>query len=135
MSDIFRTMIVTDDDVSLARSIASALSPDSLDMWTTPLAPTADAPPTHWVSSGWIAPGWQYMVPCQTWQVIDGVWTMTDSTPGHPEAVAAACADAGLAVALADVLVLFARSDVSAQGPWMAFDRLNLVIATMDDGA
>ena len=133
MSDIFRTLVVFDADAPLARSIAAALSESGSDMWTTPLAPTPDGPPTHWVSSGWIPPGWQYMVPCQTWQVIDGVWTMTDSVPGHPEAVVAACDDAGLAVELADVRVLFARSDVSAQDPWMAFDRLGVTIVQPDD--
>jgi hypothetical protein len=133
MSDIFRTLIVLDADAPLARSIAAALSESGSDMWTTPLAPNAYGPPTHWVSSGWIPPGWQYMVPCQTWQVIDGAWTMTESVPGHPEAVVAACAEAGLSVDLADVLVLFARSDVSAQDPWMAFDRLGVTIVQPDD--
>jgi hypothetical protein len=133
MSDVFRTLIVPDAYAPLARSIAAALSESGRDMWTTPLAPTADGPPTHWVSSGWIPPGWQYMVPCQTWQVIDGVWTMTDSAPGHPEAVVAACAEAGLSVDLADVLALFASADVTAQNPWMAFDRLGLVMVAPAD--
>ena len=130
MSDIFRTLIVPVTTAPFARDIAAALGgPGGAYMWQTPLAPSVDGPATHYVSSGWIPPAWQVMVPTQTWaQDADGSWTLVESTPGDPTAVIAGCAAAGLVVdpvALAD---LYAVADVTAQEPWTAFARLGLLM-------
>lgn len=130
--DIFRTLIVPADQAPLAREIATALSQGGVGMWQTPLAATDDAPPTHYVSTGWIPEGWQYMVPTQYWEQQDGVWIKTGETPGDPVAVYYAAVAAGIAVTQADVDALFAIADVTEQEPDVAYARLGLMITASE---
>jgi hypothetical protein len=127
---VFRTLLVAAQDVALAQTIAATLGPGgSQGMFQTPLGPTADGPATWGASSGYIDPAWGMLAPCGTWEQDDnGQWVRTAYYPGDPAAVVAACADAGLTVTLAEVQAIFFRSDVSAQDPWTAFARLNIVI-------
>jgi hypothetical protein len=130
----FRTLLVAAQDVPLASTIAETLGPGgSTGMFQTPLGPTADGPATYGASSGYIDPSWAIMAPCGTWEQQDGQWVQTAYYPGNPEAVVGACAQAGLSVSLDDVRGIFARSDVSEQDPWVAFDRLGLTIVQPDD--
>lgn len=127
MTDIiFRTLCVPDAQVQLARDIAAALSDGGVGMWTTPLSPTGAEPTTHWVSSGWIPPAWQVMVPTQFWQYDGTQWIKTGETPGDPVLVYQATTAAGLTVSQAEIDALFAVADVTEQDPFVAFDRLGL---------
>jgi hypothetical protein len=130
MSAIFRTLIVTADTAPLARLIADTLDPrGAAAMWETPLSPTGTTPPTHYVSSGWIPPAWQAMVPTQTWaQDADGAWVLVSETPGDPAAVIGGCAAAGVTIDPAALDALFANADVTAQDPFVALARLGLTL-------
>ena len=134
MADIFRTLIVPDANVQLARDIAAALSPNGAGMWMTPLSANGSDTVTHWVSSGWIPPAWQIMVPTQTWQYLDGQWVKTGETPGDATLVYEQATAAGVVATQADIDALFAVADVTEQNPWVAFGRLGLqMIAPSDE--
>jgi hypothetical protein len=137
VSDIFRTLIVTAADAPLARDIAAALGgAGGQYMWQTPLAPTVDGPATHYVSSGWIPPAWQVMVPTQTWaQDATGTWEQTGGTPGDPLLVYHGATQAGLAVTLDEIVDLFAVCDVTEQPPFVAFERLGLMMVQPEEPA
>lgn len=124
--DAFRTLILTAAVTPLAQQIAATLSPAGAGMWTTPLAPTAEGPATHYISTGYIGQEFAHMVPCQTWEQVDGQWVMTDSVPGSPEAVYQACAAAGMKITLAEVEAVFAGADVTEQNPFIAMSRMGL---------
>ena len=126
MSDVFLTLVVPAADAPLARSVAGAMDPGGAGMWNTPLSPSGAAPATHYISTGYVPPAWQVIVPTQTWELEDGVWVETGSTPGDPVAVYQGCVAAGLSVTLADIEGLFAVADVTAQDWPTALDRLDL---------
>lgn len=134
MADIFLSLIVEDAQVALARTVAATMSPGGVGMWTTPLSADGQEPATHWISTGWVPEGWQAIVPTQTWaQAEDGTWTETESTPGDPDAVLAACQAAGLEVTEAEIADLFAAADVTAQDPWVAMGRLGLQLVQIPE--
>lgn len=129
MTDIFRTLIVTDLDAPTARQIAETLSPvGGSRMWLAGLSPTGKPPATHYVSTGLIGPDFAAMVPCTFWTNEDGVWTETGSEPGNAALVAMACAsmDPPLVLTEKQVQGLMDRSDISDQEPFVAFGRLGL---------
>ncbi len=127
--DIFRTLIVPDAQVALARAIAAALAPGGAGMWTTPLSPTGTAPATHWASSGLIPPGWQQMVPTQVWaENADGQWVKVSETPGDPALVLHAALAAGIETDADAIAALFASADVTEQDPYEACARLGLTL-------
>jgi hypothetical protein len=132
--DAFRTLILTAAVTPLAQQIAATLSPAGAGMWITPLAPAAEGPATHYISTGYIGQEFAHMVPCQTWEQVDGEWVMTGSEPGSPEAVHQACAAAGLEITLADVQAVFASADVTAQEPFAAMGRLRLCLVCVHTG-
>ena len=131
--DIFRTLIVPTVNVDLARAIAGSFGPGGVGMFTTPLSPTGAEPATHYISTGYVPEGYQYMVPCQTWEWVqpegkDGAWVMTSSTPGDPQAVYAHCVEVGIECTQQDVDDLFAAADVTEQEPFVAMGRLGVQI-------
>ena len=98
-------------------------------MFTTPLSPTGKEPATHYISTGYVPEGYQYMVPCQWWeQGEDGAWMMTSSTPGDAKAVYAHCVEVGVECTQKDVDDLFAAADVTEQDPFVAMGRLGIQI-------
>ena len=133
MAYIFRTLIVPAANVSLARAIATSFGPGGEGMWTTPLSSTGAEPATHYVSSGMLPSEFADMVPTQTWQEIDGLWTMTGSTPGNAAAVYYVAQQQGVQCTLAEVEDTLATSDVTAQPPFTAFARLGLQIINPPD--
>ena len=125
--DVFRTLLVAAADVPLAASIAATLGPEgSQGMFQTPVG--IGGLPLYGASSGYINAVWADLAPCGTWEEQDGEWVQTAYYPGNPEAVVAACAEAGLTVDLAELEAVFARADVSEQDPFVAFDRLGVQI-------
>jgi hypothetical protein len=129
VTDIFRTLIVTDLDAPTARQIAETLAPvGGSRMWLAGLSPTGKPPATHYVSTGLIGPDFAAMVPCTFWASEDGVWAETGSEPGNAAMVAMACAsmDPPLVLTEKQVQGLMDRSDISDQEPFVAFGRLGL---------
>ena len=132
MTDIFRTLVLPASVTPLAQQIAATLSPAGAGMWTTGLSPTGTEPATHFISTGYIGEDFAHMVPCQTWEQVDGVWTQTGSVPGSPEAVHQACTAAGMEVTLAEIEAVFAAADVTEQEPFTAMGRLGLAMVTAE---
>ena len=133
MSDIFRTLILSATAMPLAQEIAVTLAGQAAEnMWTTGLAPTATDAPTHFISTGYIGPDFAHMVPCQTWEQVDGEWVLISTEPGSPEAVTQACNAMGLEVTLEQVQGIFAVADVTEQEPFTAMARLGLVMVTAE---
>ena len=130
--DIFRTLILTAEVTPLAQQIAATLSPAGANMWTTGLSVTGTAPATHYISTGYIGPEFAHMVPCQTWEQVDGEWVITATEPGNPQAVTAACNAAGMEVTLEEVEAIFAVADVTEQDPFVAMGRLGLVLVATE---
>lgn len=119
----FRTMIVPDSQVVLARSICSTLAPTGgVGMFDVPLSADGKAPATHYVSTGYLDAEFAALMP------------LTEYPPegdpvvsaGEPAVVAALCVQAGLEVTEAEVATLFSVSDVTTQDPFVAFARLGL---------
>ena len=125
----FRTLITTAATTATAQSIAVTLSPTGgQNMWITPLSATGNAPATHYVSTGLIAPEFAALVPEQVWEQdpLTGVWTQTGSSPGDPVLCYQMCIAGGLNVTQAQINAVYATADVTAQEPFTAFARLGL---------
>jgi hypothetical protein len=120
------TLIVPADGVDLARQLAVAFGGGT--MWQTRLSADGQDPATHYISSGYLPPAWQLMVPSQTWQFYpDGRWVQIGSTAGDPVAIYQQAVALGVQVTLPEIEALFATADVTQQQPLMALDRLKLV--------
>lgn len=128
MADTFLTLIVIASHVDLARNLAASFGPGGAGMWTTPLSATGAEPATHYVSTGMLPSEFADMVPTQTWEQIDGLWTMTGSTPGNAAAVYYVAQQQGVQCTLEEVENTLTSSDVTTQPPFVAFDRLGLKI-------
>ena len=125
----FRTLICTAATTPLARDIAATLSPAGANMWLTGLSATGSAPATHYVSTGLISPEFAALVPEQTWeQDENGDWVQTGSTPGDSVLCYQMCVAAGMSVTQAEVDAVYAAADVTEQEPFVAFERLGLVM-------
>jgi len=141
MTDVFRTMILDAADAPLGRSIANMFANSDQHMWQTGLSADGKAPATHYISTGYVPEGYQVMAPCQwwEWQQPDpdqpGQWVMVDSYPGRPDFLYEACRQAEVPVpcTLEEVEMLFARSDITPQDPWVAMGRLGLQIVQPDE--
>jgi len=136
MTDVFRTMIVPLAQQALAQKIATTVAPVAgQGMWTTPLSSSGQDPATSYVSTGWIGPEWEVLMPCQTWEEVDGVWTQTDAYPGDAVQLLAAiqAADPDTTITLPQLVGLFATADVTMQDPWVAFQRLGLQIVQVEE--
>lgn len=132
--DIFRTLIVPDAYVELARQIAASFGSGGEGMWTTPLSADGKEPTQYWISTGYVPPDYSYLVPCQWWEQDEkGNWVMVRSEPGNPEAVYAAASSAGVKCTQQDVDDLFAAADVTEQEPFVAMGRLGVQIVQPND--
>ena len=127
---VHRTIIVPASAAEFARTACASLAgPGGSGMFTTPLSTTGEAPPTHYISSGLIAPEFAHMLPEQVWeQGEDGTWTQTGVLPGDPVAVYEACTAAGMVVTQAGVDGVLAVTDVTEHEPFTALGRLGLVL-------
>lgn len=125
---LFRTLIVNEDNVALARQLC-ALEAGGAGMLTTGLSIDGSAPATQFISSGECPPLIVQYCPLQTWeQQEDGTWVMTASTPGDAQAVfdASQAADPPVQCTLLEIAVLFASADITQQDPWVALGRVGL---------
>ena len=127
MSWVHRCMIVPVDHVDLARSLCATLAGEGgSGMFTTPLSPTGDYPPTHWISSGLIEDAFADLLPLLSVDVTDA------PLAGHPDHVCTLAHDAGMAVSYDDIVRLFSAVDISAQPPHAALERLGLALSNED---
>lgn len=133
MAESFRTLIVTAEHADLARRLAGSFGSGGLGMWTTPLSSTGAEPATHYISSGMLPAEFAGMVPTQTWELVDGVWTKIASTPGDAAAVYYVAQQQGVECTLAEVEDTLISSDVTAQPPFTAMGRLGLQIVNPPD--
>lgn len=137
MADIFRTLIVPDSYVSLARQIAASFGPGGEGMWTTPLTPTDANTATHYISSGYIPEQFAYLVPSKSWGWVtdeegNGSWQVVSEEPGDAVAVYNLAVEAEINCTQEDIDALFAAVDVSDQEPFVAMSRLDLKILSPD---
>ncbi len=126
---IMRSMVIPDAYRTLANSIADMFAGSPQNMWNFPLSATGQAPVTHWIAAGPVPNEYEVMAPWQVWDVDqDGEWVMTDSYPGRPDQVYAACqaADPPLQCTEQEVQDLFTVADMTDQDPWVAMGRLGL---------
>ena len=124
---VHRCMIVPVDHVDLARVLCATLAGEGgSGMFTTPLSPTGDYPPTHWISSGLIEDAFADLLPLLSVDVTDA------PLAGHPDHVCTLAHDAGMAVSYDDIVRLFSAVDVSAQPPHAALERLGLALSNED---
>lgn len=107
--DIFRTMIVQANDVELARDIAASFGSGGEGMWTTPLSSTGFYPATHYISTGYIPEQLAHL--------------LTDAQALYDLAVAQ-----GVDCTLAQVEELLADTDATEEEPFVALERLGLMI-------
>jgi len=126
---IFRTLIIAAEDQALTSTISETLGgTGGTNMWLTGLSADGAEPATHYIATGLIGEEFAAMVPCATWEHVDGVWTQTDYVPGNAALVSMACAQAGVEVTQAEVEAIYSRSDVTAQEPFVAMARLGLAL-------
>lgn len=132
MTLVFRTLIVDDANVALARQLSAALAGPAGDgMYNVPLSADGSAPATHWISTGWIDRSFALLMPCADWeQDADGNWVTPEWSSrycsGQPATVVALAAEAGVEVSLAEVQALFSASDITEQEWPVACERLGL---------
>ena len=126
-TDVFRTMIVPSAHVTLARQIAETVAPVAgAGMWQSMLSADGSEPATHYVSTGYIGPEWDVLMPVQTWEEIDGVWTQTDAQPGDAAQLFGVLQQLGSDITLAQIVDLYGAADVTTQEPFTAFSRMGL---------
>lgn len=140
MIEAFRTIIVQDDFVVLARDISSTLAPlGGANMYNTGLSANGQSPATYWVSSGYIDEEYALLMPLSEWTwIIDneetgvGHWEETVISSGEPTVIydlyAQAIAPDLPAFDEQDVADMLAASDVTTENPSVAFNRLGLVM-------
>ena len=135
MIDVFRTMIVTAADAPIARAIAVGISPVAGDnMWLDAYSASGTAPATHYISTGYIGPEWEVLMPLQTWtRDENGDWVLADSYAGDPVALYAACQQYGVQVTQQQIDDLFAHSDVTTQEPAEALQRMGLQLVQAEE--
>lgn len=129
----FRTLIIAEQDASLARDIARTLGGSAGEgMWTTGLSPIGALPITHYVSTGYVGGEFAEMCPLATWEWVNDEWVQTDYVPGNAELVASACAQNGLIVTPQQIEELYSRTDMTTQEPFVAFSRLSLMMVVTE---
>jgi hypothetical protein len=110
MREAFRTIIVSDAHVVLARAITETLAPvGGKGMYSTGLSADGTAPATHWISSGFIDADYAALLPLIEYREDAGNWIENWLNAGYPEMIVQMCADADFDAALADVEALIGR--------------------------
>jgi len=97
-------------------------------MFTTPLSQTGEAPPTHFVSAGFIEEPFANLLPLTDVTYGEDGTPSTSTRPGNVALTVQLAADAELPITEAEVSVLLSAVDVSAQSAQDAFVRLGLQI-------
>lgn len=126
---VHRTIIVPAPLVEAARSACEGLAgPGGSGMFTTPLSPTGEAPPTHYISSGLIDAPFADLLPLTSVNYAESGTPSIETRPGDIDLTVQLAADAGLPITEAEVSALLAAVDVSDQAAEDALARLGLKI-------
>lgn len=111
-----RTIIVPAPVAESARAACAGLAgPGGSNMFTTPLSPTGEAPPTHYISSGLIEEPFADLLPLTSVSYAEDGTPFTETRPGNVALTVQLAADAGLPLTEAEVSALLSAVDVSAQ--------------------
>ena len=111
-----RTIIVPATLAESARAACAGLAgPGGSNMFTTPLSPTGEAPPTHYISSGLIEEPFADLLPLTSVSYAEDGTPFTETRPGNVALTVQLAADAGLPRTEAEVSALLSAVDVSAQ--------------------
>ena len=126
---VHRTIIVPAVFADAARAACAGLAgPGGSGMFTTPLSPTGEAPPTHYISSGLIEAPFADLLPLTSVNHAEGGTSSIETRPGNVALTLQLAADAGLPITEAEVSALLSAVDVSAQTAQDALARLGLRI-------
>ena len=113
---IHRTIIVPATLAESARAACAGLAgPGGSGMFTTPLSPTGEAPPTHYISSGLIEEPFADLLPLTSVSYAEDGTPFTETRPGNVALTVQLAADAGLLITEAEVSALLSAVDVSEQ--------------------
>ena len=124
---VHRTIIVPAAIVAPARAACAGLAgPGGSGMFTTPLSPTGEAPPTHYISSGLIEAPFADLLPLTSVSYAEDGTPFTETRPGNVALTVQLAADAGLPITEAEVSAMLAAVDVSEQSAQDALTRLGL---------
>lgn len=106
--DVFKTGIVADEHVALAREVASALGAGPVSgQFSAKLSPTSEPPPTHWCMSGY--------APYLMWEGLLDAQVIYDT-----------CAANGIVATMAECQALAGSIDISDENPFSVMTRLGL---------
>ena len=124
-----RTIIVPASIVEPARAACAGLAgPGGSGMFTTPLSPTGEAPPTHYISSGLIEAPFADLLPLTSVSYAEDSTPSVETRPGNVALTTQLASAAGLPITEAEVSAMLAAVDVSAQSAQDALTRLGLRI-------
>lgn len=130
-----RTIIVPASIAEPARAACAGLAgPGGSGMFTTPLSPTGEAPPTHFISSGLIEAPFADLLPLTSVTYAEDGTPSTETRPGNVALTLQLATDAGLLITAAEVSAMLAAVDVSEQSAEGALARLGLRIIAAPEG-
>ena len=129
---VHRAMIVPAAFQALAQGLCEAMAERDAGkgMFTTGLSPNGEAPATHYISSGGIAPEFADILPLTTVTPTTepGEPDVITTQPGNVSVVETMAAQAGITLPAGTIAALFSAIDVSDQEPFVAMARLGLQI-------
>ena len=124
---VHRTIIVPAVFADAARAACAGLAgPGGSGMFTTPLSPTGEAPPTHYISSGLIEAPFADLLPLTSVNYAEDGTPSVATLPGNVALTVQLATDAGLPITEAEVSALLAAVDVSEQSAQDAQTRRGL---------
>lgn len=127
---IHRVLIVPAAFQTLAHGLCEAMAEGDAgaNMFTTALSPNGEAPATHYISSGGIAPEFADILPLTmvTPSTEIGEPDVITTQPGNVAVVETMAAQAGITLPAGTIAALFDAIDVSEQGPFDAMARCGL---------
>ena len=121
---IHRVLIVPAAFQTLAQGLCEAMAEGDAGkgMFTTGLSPNGEAPATHYISSGGIAPEFADILPLTTMDEEGNV----SIRPGNVAVVETMAAQAGITLPAGTIAALFSAIDVSDQEPFVAMARVGV---------
>lgn len=126
---VHRTIIVPAAIVDAARAACAGLAgPGGSGMFTTPLSPTGEAPPTHYISSGLIEAPFADLLPLTSVSYAEDSTPSVETRPGNVALTTQLASAAGLPITEGEVSALLAAVDVSDSAAEDALARLGLRI-------
>lgn len=118
---VHRTIVVSADQVELARNLCTALAGPAGDgMYNTPLSSSGSLPATHYISAGMLEDTFASLLPNQ----LEG----EQLDPGNPTTIVQLAQQSGVEVTEAAVNDLLSSAYVSEASPEAVLSFLNLTI-------